>query len=76
MSAVTDTFASQLLLNGESIPVVKELMGHKNATTTLRVYAHFIPKSDTGAASRYAEAVFALWTPDGHQGAAETHIAV
>lgn len=36
------TFASLLLANGVDLPKVTKLLGHKDSTITLKVYAHFI----------------------------------
>jgi integrase len=60
------TFASTLLSDGAALAEVQKLMGHAHATTTLRTYTHFIPRSETDAVSKFAAAVFALWTPNGH----------
>lgn len=60
------TFASQLLLDGAPLAEVQKLMGHAQPATTLRCYTHFVPRSETDAVARFATAVFALWTPDGH----------
>ena len=36
------TFASYLIMNGVDLVTVKELLGHRDITTTMR-YAHLIP---------------------------------
>ena len=36
------SFASNLVTSGQGLPVVKELMGHKDITTTM-IYAHLAP---------------------------------
>lgn len=43
--ALRHTFASRMIESGESIKVVQELLGHKDAQTTLNIYAHVL--SDT-----------------------------
>ena len=65
------TFASQLLADGAPLADVQKLMGHKQLTTTLRVYTHFVPKTETDAVAKFAASVFALWTPDGHSAPSE-----
>jgi integrase len=46
------TFASEMLSEGEDIASLAEWMGHSNATTTLRVYAHFMPKKEDRTRAR------------------------
>lgn len=40
------TYASLLIDGGESVTVVADRMGHKNATETLHTYSHLWPSSD------------------------------
>ena len=40
------TCASLLIDGGESVTVVADRMGHKNATETLHTYSHLWPSSD------------------------------
>lgn len=40
------TYASLLIEGGESVTVVADRLGHKNATETLRTYSHLWPSSD------------------------------
>ena len=40
------TYASLLIDGGESVTVVADRMGHKNATETLQTYSHLWPSSD------------------------------
>ena len=42
--------ASQLLSAGVDIRTVAGRLGHRNAATTLNVYAHFLEQADRGAA--------------------------
>lgn len=48
------SFASGLLAQGAPITMVQALMGHANAGVTLKVYSHWLPREDNGAAGRYA----------------------
>lgn len=41
------TFASQLLQDGAPITYVSRQLGHKDASITLRVYAHWLPDAST-----------------------------
>lgn len=50
--------ASQLLALGIPVPVVSARLGHSDAATTLRVYAHALPGQD-GAAVAALDAAFA-----------------
>lgn len=47
------TFASWLALSGEQLPVIKELMRHKNINMTMR-YAHLIPSHKRRAVEKIA----------------------
>jgi len=40
------TYASLLIDGGESVTVVADRRGHKNATKTLHTYSHLWPSSD------------------------------
>ena len=42
--------ATRLLSAGIDVRTVAGRLGHRNASTTLNVYAHFVPSSDRGAA--------------------------
>lgn len=48
------TFASYLVINGESIVVVKELLGHKSLAMTLR-YSHLAPDARKVAIQRLSQ---------------------
>ncbi len=48
------TFASRLVMAGEDIRTVQELMGHKNIVMTMK-YSHLSPKHLMGAVQRLAE---------------------
>jgi len=47
MLVLRHTFASQLLMGGAPLLEVQHFMGHRDATTTLKVYSHFIPRQET-----------------------------
>jgi hypothetical protein len=46
--------ATEMLADGDSIPVVAARLAHARASTTLNVYAHAIPAGDRQAAERLA----------------------
>jgi len=46
------TFASILLMNGESPAYVKELLGHSSIKMTVDVYGHFIPGANRQAVNK------------------------
>jgi integrase len=48
------SFASGLLAMGAPITQVQHLLGHSNPGVTLRVYSHWLPSEDNGAAMRFA----------------------
>ena len=43
--------ATRLLANGTDVRTVAGRLGHRNASTTLNVYAHFVPAADEDAAN-------------------------
>ena len=51
------THASLLLLDGVPIHVVSTRLGHANIATTIKIYGHLLPSSDSDAALRFAEIV-------------------
>ena len=51
------TFATRLLMNGESPAYVKEQMGHSSIQVTVDLYCHWIPGSNRHAVDRLDEAV-------------------
>lgn len=57
LHALRHTVTSMLLNNGVSVLEVSHLLGHKNATTTLKTYAHFMP--DAGRAAKRMDAILA-----------------
>jgi len=52
------TFASLMISNGEDIVRVSRLMGHANASITLNVYSHLIPREHDASGDRLAALVF------------------
>ena len=42
--------ATRLLTAGIDVRTVAGRLGHRNPSTTLNVYSHFVPESDHGAA--------------------------
>ena len=51
------TFATRLLMNGESPAYVKEQMGHSSIQVTVDLYCHWLPGSNRQAVDRLDEAV-------------------
>jgi hypothetical protein len=49
----TDSFASILLMNGESPAYVKEQLGHSSIKITVDVYGHVIPGANRQAVNRF-----------------------
>ncbi len=62
MLTLRHTFASQLLMTGAPILEVQGYMGHRDASTTLKVYSHFIPRQESDSITRFATQIF----PFGH----------
>jgi integrase len=52
------TFASLMISNGEDIVRVSRMMGHANASITLNIYSHLVPKERDGSGDRLASLVF------------------
>jgi integrase len=52
------SFASNLIAGGADFPEVARLMGHKNASTTIKVYTHFVPRK-TNTMQDFASSVMA-----------------
>jgi hypothetical protein len=52
------TFASLMISNGEDIVRVSRLMGHANASFTLNVYSHMMPREHDPSGDRLASLVF------------------
>jgi integrase len=63
-------YASVLLMQGESVIVVAERLGHENATLVLSTYGHLMPDSE----ERTRRAVDDAWScaPDVPQGEGTT----
>ena len=55
--ALRHTFASLLLAHGAPITYVSAQLGHTDATTTLRWYARWLPRTDTRAVDMLDDAV-------------------
>ncbi|WP_165443557.1 site-specific integrase [Olsenella sp. Marseille-P4559] len=51
------THATWLLMSGVAVQEVSQRLGHGDAATTLRIYAHVLPGSDARAAAVFEEAV-------------------
>ena len=54
------TFASLLLQQGESLPYVKEQLGHSSIQVTVDLYGHLIPGANRQAVDRLAKAIASL----------------
>ncbi|MGH8306612.1 MAG: site-specific integrase, partial [Steroidobacteraceae bacterium] len=52
------TYASLMISNGEDIVRVSRLMGHANASITLNVYSHLMPREHDPSGDRLASLVF------------------
>src|SRR5207302_9333496 len=50
--------ASLMISNGEDIVRVSRLMGHANASSTLNVYSHMLPREHDPSGDRLASLVF------------------
>ena len=46
--------ASLLLLDGESMLAVSRRLGHANIQTTINLYGHLLPNTDSDVASRFS----------------------
>lgn len=53
------TYASHLLMKGESLVYVKEQLGHSSINVTVDLYGHLLPKSHKGAIQSLAKAISA-----------------
>ncbi len=47
-----------MISNGEDIVRVSRMLGHANASITLNVYSHLVPKEHDGSGDRLASLVF------------------
>ena len=61
------TYASQAVMQGTPLPVVARLLGHRQATMTLR-YAHVADREVEAAAERIGTAIAALCNMDDRSG--------
>lgn len=50
--ALRHTYATRMLENGESIKVVQDILGHKDAQTTLNIYAHSLKETKKASADK------------------------
>ena len=50
------TFCSQLIADGKPVPEIAKLVGHKDPSITLKVYAHFVP-SETSTMQDFAASI-------------------
>jgi len=50
------TYASLLIMRGESLPYIKEQLGHSSIQVTVDLYGHLIPGLNRGAVDALAEA--------------------
>jgi integrase len=57
LHSLRHSFASALIANGSSVVEVAALLGHSNATITLRVYSHFFPSAPSGSVAKLASAI-------------------
>lgn len=57
------SFASALIMSGAPVTEVKAVMGYSNATTTLKIYAHWFKEAETGARTKLAQILMAKKSP-------------
>ncbi len=57
LHSLRHSFASALIMDGTSPVEVAALLGHSNATITLRVYSHFFPTKPSGSVARLASTI-------------------
>ena len=53
------TYASHLIMKGESLVYVKDQLGHSSISVTVDLYGHLLPKSHRGAVQSLAHAISA-----------------
>jgi integrase len=58
LHSLRHSFASTLIAHGSPISQVSSLLGHKDSVVTLRVYTHWMEKTDTSASDKLAAALF------------------
>jgi len=67
LHSLRHSFASALIANGASVVEVAALLGHSNATITLRVYSHFFPTTPSGSVAKLASAILGAPEASGHK---------
>lgn len=58
MHSLRHSYASALIQHGAPLTEITALLGHASPAITLRVYAHFLQGTESGATERVADALF------------------